>query len=134
MTVTTIPVPSARTFDFTLPGVPGVHSLPLMEYLPRKLVRKYMGIGSITDQAEAAVQSNAMMDELFSRYCPELDLDEQPMAVSKAIIDAWGEASNRDVTMGESSASSDSATSTGEPLNTTSSPARDMPSTMSLNA
>lgn len=126
--VVTITVPEIRTFEFTIPGVPGVHTLPMQEGLSKKLARKYAAVQDAADQNTAALD---WLDELFRTYCPELNLDDMPMSVTQAIMQAWTDASQGDVTMGESASSSASATSTPAASTTISSSVQDAPSAIS---
>lgn len=129
MNIVNIAVPQVQTFDFTVPGVDGVHHIPLMEYLPKRLVRAYLDLQSIDDEQARGTAADDWMSSVFALYCPELDLDDRPLSFTQAIMSAWGDASNDD--LGESQGSSVSATSTGAPSTTTSSPAPDTPSMIS---
>lgn len=128
MNIVSIPVPAAQTFDFTVPGVEGVHHIPLMEYLPKRLVREYLDMQRLDDEQERGVAASDWMDKVFAAYCPELDLDDRPLSLTQAIMQAWGDASNKGIDLGESAGSSGSATSTAAPSTTTSSSSPDAPS------
>ncbi|KAA8832615.1 hypothetical protein [Bifidobacterium tissieri] len=127
--VVNIMVPETRYFEFTIPGVDGVHRLPTQDSLTKKLAREYSEVLHAEDKDLAAMD---WMDKLFATYCPELSLDDRPMNVTKAIMEAWTSASETD--LGESQGSSDSATSTPQQSTTISSPAPDTPSQISQHA
>ncbi|OXM99876.1 hypothetical protein [Bifidobacterium vansinderenii] len=127
--VVNIVIPETRWFEFTLPGVDGVHRLPMQEGLSKKLARAYAAVPAAPDPDTAAMD---WMDKVFSTYCPELNLDDMPMSVTRALMEAWTSSSETD--LGESPSSSDSATSTPQQSTTISSLAPDTPSQISQTA
>ncbi|MBW3077688.1 hypothetical protein [Bifidobacterium simiiventris] len=124
MDIVNIPIPTPQEFRFTLGDDKTVHAMPLMNYMPKRLVTRLGDIQAIADENEKGSKAQEWLENVFGEYCPELDLDDQPLSVFQAVMQAWQEASG-DITLGESSASTGSAGNTRGHSTTISSPSPD---------